>query len=157
VEVLAFDYEISARARADAGVCEPGIVLVPGRLLVEITTRLPRQPAELADDGPALALACGGTLYRLYLLPLDTYPALPELTAAAGHADPGEFAAAVCSGGDRRLPRRHPAALGAVQFTFTADAVTLVATDRYRAALRRLPWQATGVQLPCRCSSPPRP
>jgi DNA polymerase-3 subunit beta len=42
-------------------------------------------------------------------------------------------------------------ALDAVQVTFTPDAMMMVATDRYRAALRRLPWQPTGGQLPRRC------
>ena len=148
VEVSAFDYETSARARADAEVSEPGTVLAPGRLLAEICARLPRQPADLADDGTALTLACGSTRYRLHLLPLDTYPALPELAAPAGHADPGEFAAAVrqvviAASRDDTLP-----ALAAVQLTFTDDAVTMAATDRYRAALRRLPWQPADGPLP---------
>lgn len=148
VEVSAFDYEASARARAEAEVSEPGTVLAPGRLLAEICTRLPRQPADLADDGTTLSLACGSTRYRLHLLPLDTYPALPELATPVGHADPGEFAAAVrqvaiAASRDDTLP-----ALAAVQLTFTNDAVTMVATDRYRAALRRLPWQPCGGQLP---------
>jgi DNA polymerase III subunit beta len=64
VEVSAFDYQTSARARAGAEVAEPGVVLAPGRLLAEITAWLPRQPAELAEDGPALALACGSTRCR---------------------------------------------------------------------------------------------
>ena len=148
VEVSAFDYETSARARADAEVSEPGTVLAPGRLLAEICARLPRQPADLADDGTALTLACGSTRYRLHLLPLDTYPELPELPAPTGYADPGEFAAAVrqvviAASRDDTLP-----ALAAVQLTFTDDAVSMVATDRYRAALRRLPWRAVGGPLP---------
>jgi DNA polymerase III subunit beta len=70
-------------------------VLASGRLLAAIAAVLPRQPAELADDGTALTLACGSTRYRLHLLPLDGYPVLPELPGPAGHADPAEFAAAV--------------------------------------------------------------
>ena len=101
-----------------------------------------------AQDGPALALACGSTRHRLHLLPVDTYPALPELPAPAGHADAAEFAAAVrqvviAASRDDTLP-----ALGAIQVAFAADAVTMVATDRYRAALRRLPWQPSGNPLP---------
>jgi DNA polymerase-3 subunit beta len=146
--VSAFDYQTSAQARTEAEVSEPGTVLAPGRLLAEITVRLPRQPASLAEDGPALALACGSTRYRLHLLPLDTYPELPGLPAPAGHAAAAEFAAAVrqvviAASRDDTLP-----ALGAVQVTFTAGAVTMVATDRYRAALRRLPWQPSGGPLP---------
>ena len=39
-------------------------------------------------------------------------------------------------------------AICAVQVSFAADAVTMVATDRYRAALRRLPWQPSDGPLP---------
>jgi DNA polymerase III subunit beta len=148
VEVSAFDYQTSARTRAAAEVSEPGTVLAPGRLLAEICARLPRQPAELAEDGPVLALTCGSTRYRLHLLPIDAYPELPELPDPAGHADPAEFTAAVrqvviAASRDDTLP-----ALAAVQLTFTDHAVTMVATDRYRAGLRRLPWQPSGGQLP---------
>ena len=148
MEVAAFDYQTSARARVPAEMSVPGTVLAPGRLLAEITARLPRQPATVAEDGPALALACGSTRYRLHLLPIDTYPALPELAAPAGHADPAEFAAAVrqvviAASRDDTLP-----ALAAVQVTFTDSALLMVATDRYRAALRRLLWQPAGGQLP---------
>src|ERR1700760_2166829 len=45
-----FDYEVSARAEVDAEVSEPGTVLVPGRLLAEITRSLPSLPVEFADD-----------------------------------------------------------------------------------------------------------
>ena len=53
MEVAAFDYETSARARIDADVGEPGTVLAPGRLLAAIAAQLPRQPVELASDGAA--------------------------------------------------------------------------------------------------------
>ena len=53
VEVAAFDYQTSARARIAAEVGEPGTVLAPGRLLAGIAAALPRQPAELAATVPA--------------------------------------------------------------------------------------------------------
>ncbi len=40
-----FDYEVSARITIAAEVAEPGTVLVPGRLLAEITRSLPAAPA----------------------------------------------------------------------------------------------------------------
>jgi len=148
VEVAAFDHETSARARINAEVGEPGTVLAPGRLLADITARLPRQPVELASDGSALILTAGRTRYTMRLLPTDDYPALPELADPAGQADAGEFAAAVrqvavAASRDDTLP-----ALCAVQATFTGDVITMVTTDRYRAAVRYLPWQPSGDQLP---------
>ena len=93
-------------------------------------------------------MAAGRTRYTLRLLPADEYPALPELTAPAGQADAGEFAAAVrqaavAASRDDTLP-----ALCTVQATFTGDVITMVATDRYRAALRTVPWQPSGPDLP---------
>jgi DNA polymerase III subunit beta len=131
VEVAAFDHETSARARINAEVGEPGTVLAPGRLLADITARLPRQPAELAagDDG-TLTLAAGSTRYTLRLLPVDEYPALPELADPAGQVDAGEFAAAVrqvvvAASRDDTLP-----ALCTVQATFTGDVITMVTVPR---------------------------
>jgi DNA polymerase III subunit beta len=45
-------------------------------------------------------------------------------------------------------------ALGAVQVSFAAEAVTLVVTDRYRVVLRRLPRHPTGSELPARVLVP---
>src|ERR1019366_7985268 len=44
-----FDYEVSARIAVEAEVAEPGTVLVPGRLLAEITRSLPQAPAEFSS------------------------------------------------------------------------------------------------------------
>ena len=147
-EVAAFDHETSARAGITADVGEPGTVLAPGRLLAAIAAELPRQPVELASDSAALTLTAGRTRYTLCLLPADEYPALPELPAPAGQADAGEFAAAVrqvvvAASRDDTLP-----ALCTVQVTFTTGTSTMVATDRYRAAVRHLPWQPSGPDLP---------
>jgi len=46
-----FDYEVSATAHLDADVAEPGAVLVPGRLLAEITRSLPALAVDFAADG----------------------------------------------------------------------------------------------------------
>ena len=43
-----FDYEVSATAQIEAEVGEPGIVIVPGRLLAEITRSLRRSPSRSA-------------------------------------------------------------------------------------------------------------
>src|SRR5216683_2538492 len=45
-----FDYEVSARIQVDAEVAEPGTALVPGRLLAEITRRLPPFPVEVDHE-----------------------------------------------------------------------------------------------------------
>ena len=51
-----FDYEVSAEAELEVTVAEAGAVLVPGRLLADITRSLPGQPVELATDGTRVQL-----------------------------------------------------------------------------------------------------
>ena len=72
-----FDYEVSARARIEADVKEPGTALVPGRLLAEITRSLPAQDAEVATEADLVGLTCGSAEFGLVSLPGEEYPALP--------------------------------------------------------------------------------
>src|SRR5215472_6803945 len=78
-----FDYEVSARISIDADVAEPGTVLVPGRLPVEI------------DDKDDVTLTCGPASFSLVTLPVGEYPRLPELPRLAGTVDGGVFATAI--------------------------------------------------------------
>src|SRR5260370_13699775 len=71
-----FDYEVSARISIDADVTEQGTVLVPGRLLAEITRSLPGHPVEF-DDKDDVTLTCGPPPFDLAPLPVAEYPRVP--------------------------------------------------------------------------------
>jgi DNA polymerase-3 subunit beta len=136
-----FDYEVSARMRIPAEVSEPGTALVPGRLLVEITRSLPDRPVDFGPDPEGLSMTCGEAAFTLATLPPKDYPELPELPQLAGTADGGTLAAAIgqvtpAASRDDTLPL-----LTAVNVELDAGAMTLVATDRYRLAVRDLEWQ----------------
>ena len=92
-----FDYEVSAEAELDVMVAEAGSVLVPGRLLADITRSLPGQPVEIATDGSRVQVSCGSSRFTLPTLPLDEYPTLPDMPAVAGTMGSDAFAAAVTS------------------------------------------------------------
>src|SRR6187551_3584634 len=79
-----FDYEVSAEAELDVTVAEAGSVLVPGRLLADITRSLPGQPVEMATDGTRVQVTCGSARFTLPTLPLDEYPTLPDMPEVAG-------------------------------------------------------------------------
>ena len=135
-----FDYEVSARAEVEAEVSEPGTVLVPGRLLAEITRSLPSLPIEFADDPDGVSLTCGSASFTLVTLPVEEYPDLPVLSQTAGTVDGGDLAEAIgqvapAASRDDTLPL-----LTGVNLEVAADAMTLAATDRYRLAVRDLPW-----------------
>jgi len=135
-----FDYEVSARVRVRGEVAEPGTVLVPGRLLVEIVRSLPQHAVDFADDPDGVSLTCGDAAFMLTPLPLAEYPELPELPQVAGTADGGALAAAIAqvtpaASRDDTLPM-----LTAVNVELDGKTMTLAATDRYRLAVRELDW-----------------
>jgi len=135
-----FDYEVSARMRVRAEVAEPGVFLVPGRLLVEIVRSLPAQPVEFGDDPDGISVTCGEASFAVASLPSAEYPELPELPQLAGTADGGVLAAAIgqvtpAASRDDTLPM-----LTAVNVELAGETMTLAATDRYRLAVRELGW-----------------
>jgi DNA polymerase-3 subunit beta len=141
VRLSGFDYEVSAQANLDVTVAEAGSVLIPGRLLAEITRSLPPQPIDLATDGSRVVLNCGSSRFTLPTLPLDEYPSLPEMPSVSGTVGSDAFAAAVAavavaSGRDDALP-----VLTGIRVEIEGEQMTLAATDRYRLAVRTLRWQ----------------
>ena len=136
-----FDYELAATAEVAAEVAEPGTALVPGRLLAEIVRSLPGQPAEFAADGDMVSLTCGSAEFALVSLPLAEYPELPPIPPVAGTIDGGELAAAVAqvlpaASRDDTLPM-----LTGICLDISGESISLVATDRYRLAVRELRWE----------------
>jgi DNA polymerase III subunit beta len=136
-----FDYEVSARVELPAEVGEPGTALVPGRLLAEITRSLPPDDVEFTSATGLLVLTCGSAEFALVALPLEEYPKLPQLPAVAGTVDGGALASAASqvvpsSSRDDTLPM-----LTGVNIDFDGHALTLAATDRYRLAVRTVPWR----------------
>jgi DNA polymerase-3 subunit beta len=139
--VSGFDYEVSARAEVDVQTSEPGRVLVPGRLLAEITRALPPHPVDLSAEGPRLAITCGNARFSLPTLPVEDYPSLPAMPSSAGTVDSDVFAeavgqVAVAAGRDDTLPM-----LTGVRLEIEDDRITLAATDRYRLAVREFAWR----------------
>jgi DNA polymerase III subunit beta len=136
-----FDYEVSANAQIEVTAIEPGKALVSGRLLAEISRSLPPHPVDVVVEGSRVVVTCGSARFTLPTLPVDDYPALPEMPEVAGIVGADEFAAAVsqvavAAGRDDTLP-----VLTGVRIEIEGDRVTLAATDRYRLAVRELRWQ----------------
>ncbi|MFC8720683.1 DNA polymerase III subunit beta [Kitasatospora sp. NPDC057198] len=137
----AFDHEVSTAFEAEAEVLEPGTVLVPGRLLADLGRTLPDRPVELAAEAADTVLTCGDSRFALPHLPREDYPRLPDPPPVLGTADTAALAeavaqVAVAAARDDSLP-----VLTAVRFETDAERLRLVATDRYRLAVRDLPWQ----------------
>jgi DNA polymerase-3 subunit beta len=153
--VSGFDYEVSAQVGVPATVAAGGKTLVSGRLLADITKALPNHPVEIAVDGARVSITCGSAKFSLPTMPVEDYPALPAMPQRAGALAGEVFAeavgqVAVAAGKDDTLPM-----LTGVRVEFNGGKLTLVATDRFRLAMREFDWEPadevdTAVLVPAR-------
>ena len=96
LSLAAFDYEASARTTIEATVDEPGTILVHGRLLSEIASRLPNAPIQVeVDDDGGIVLSCGSARFTLASMPVQEYPAIPEVSGDSGLVPAEDFATAI--------------------------------------------------------------
>jgi len=129
------DLETAAKAKFKASISQKGKVLVPGRLLAEISRALPAKPVTFNLEGTRVLVTAGSAKFTLPTLPLVEYPTLPEIPTASGSLTSDLFATAVnqvaiAAGKDDSLPT-----LTGVFVEINKNQITLAATDRYRLAV----------------------
>jgi len=147
VVLSSFDYETSAQITVKAEVADEGEALVSGRLLADISRSLPAKPVDISADGNHVELVCGSARFTLQTLPVADYPTLPSLPEATGTVPSDVFAHAVAqvvvaAGRDELLP-----VFTGVRVEIEGETVSLLATDRYRMALRELTWNPAAPQI----------
>ncbi|MDR2931181.1 MAG: DNA polymerase III subunit beta [Propionibacteriaceae bacterium] len=140
VTVSTFDYETSAQVTIAADVTTGGVALVSGKLLADITKSLPAKPVTLSASESEVELVCGSARFVLQTLPVNEYPELPTMPKASGWIGSEEFSKAisqvvVAAGRDELLP-----VFTGVKIEFDGENLSLLATDRYRMALKELTW-----------------
>ena len=139
--VSGFDYEVSSQVTVTVEADSDGAALVSGRLLAEITKALPAKPVEVAAVGSHLELVCGSARFTLPTMPVEDYPTLPAMPEMAGVIDASTFAhavaqVAIAAGRDDTIPM-----LTGVRLELDSSTLALLATDRYRAAVREISWR----------------
>jgi DNA polymerase-3 subunit beta len=141
LQVSGFDYEVSSQVTVEVQADADGAALVSGRLLAEITKSLRALPIDVAAVGSHVELTCGSARFTLPTMPVEDYPTLPDMPATAGTVDAAAFASAVgqvaiAAGRDDTLP-----VLTGVRLELSGTTLTMLATDRYRLAIRELEWR----------------
>ena len=147
VTLSASDLETSAKSSFDADIKETGRVLVPGRLLTEISKALPNKTVNFVLDGSRVQVTAGSAKFTLPTLPLNEYPNLPNLPETTGAIASELFATAVnqvavAAGRDDSLPT-----LTGIHIDINKESITLAATDRYRLAVREINWTPNDPEL----------
>jgi DNA polymerase-3 subunit beta len=146
VTFSSFDYETSAQIHVTAAVADEGQALVSGRLLADISRSLPPKPVDITSDDTKMELICGSARFTLQTLPVADYPSLPAMPEATGTVPSAAFAQAVgqvvvAAGRDELLP-----VFTGVRVEIDDDTISLLATDRYRMALKELTWNPSKPQ-----------
>jgi DNA polymerase-3 subunit beta len=154
--VSGFDYEVSSQVTVGVQADSDGAALVSGRLLAEITKALPAKPVEIAAVGSHLELICGSARFTLPTMPVEDYPTLPPMPEMAGVVEAAEFAhavaqVAVAAGRDDTIPM-----LTGVRIELEGPTMALLATDRYRAAVRELAWRPNDESIALQALVPAR-
>jgi DNA polymerase III subunit beta len=141
VRLSSFDYEVSAKGEAPAEVVAEGTALVSGRLLKEIANALPSKPVDFSLEGTKVIVTCGASKFTLATMPVDQYPNLPDFPEQSGTVDGADFLHSVTQvssavSKDETLP-----ILTGVRLEIEGSTISMLATDRYRLALREMSWK----------------
>lgn len=138
-----FDYEFSARIELPAQVEEQGEIVVSGKLLNEITRSLKNGQTRVDFElkGTVLGIKCANFKSSMATMSLSEYPQLPVFPELFGTVDALELAKAaaqvtIAASRDETLPM-----LQGVKIEIDGDNIALLATDRFRLALRNLKWK----------------
>jgi len=86
------DLEVSARLSVDVQVQEPGLALVPARLLGDTVKSLSDAPVDFETDQSQARIRCAAYEGSLRLLPAEDFPGLQEPSGTRITVEAGPFA-----------------------------------------------------------------
>lgn len=138
-----FDYEVSARTTISADVTTPGSVLVSGRLLSDIAQRLPQQDVTLELDGSSIRVTCGTAKFSLLTMPLEEYPQLPDVSGQVGEVSGEDFSDAISQVSPAASRDDVTPVITGVLLHLNGSELSMMATDRYRVAVRTINWSSS--------------
>jgi len=138
-----FDYEVSARTTISADVATPGSALVSGRLLSDIAQRLPQQDVTLELDGSSIRVTCGTAKFSLLTMPLEEYPQLPEVSGQVGHVSGSDLSDAIAQVSPAASRDDVTPVITGVLLHLNDSELSMMATDRYRVAVRAITWNSS--------------
>ena len=138
------DLEVSARLSVDVRTHEPGLALIPARLLGETVKSLSDAPVEFDADQSQARLRCAAYEGSLRLLPAEDFPGLQEPGGTEVSLEAPGFAEAVSQVARAASRDEARPVLTGVLLEVSREGVVLAATDSYRLGIRELVATADG-------------
>lgn len=141
VSLSSRDSDITSHVDIEADVDEPGEILVNGKLLADMCRALPRKTIEFYTDGHKVDLESGSAHFAMKVMTMDDYTELHDMPPVVGTVDGAQWQEAVqqvtiAASSDDTLPM-----LVSVCIEIEGDSMLLMATDRYRLAVKKLEWK----------------
>ncbi|MEO7122385.1 MAG: DNA polymerase III subunit beta, partial [Lacisediminihabitans sp.] len=137
-----FDYEVSAQTTIAADVEDTGRILVSGRLLADIASRLPNAPVYFTSEDSRINVVCGPAHFTLLSMPVEEYPTLPVVSNESGTLSAEAFSTAIAQVAVAASRDDVTPVITGVQLEVSQNSISLVATDRYRVAVREVEWNS---------------
>ena len=156
VTFASFDHDVSTRTTIDGDVSSNGSVLVSGKLLADIVTRLPGDTVTVSLQETKLVVSSGTAKFNMSVMPLNEYPNLPEVPPAIGSFDGEQLAEAIAQVGVAALKDDGQPAIMNISVELSPESISFTATDRYRIASRDVKWTTTGITEPAQILIPAR-
>jgi len=138
------DLEVSARLAIEVQMQEPGVALVPARLIAETVKSLSDAPVGFDADAGQAQIRCAAYEGTLRLLPAEDFPTLQAPSGTTVMVEAQAFAEAVSQVGRAASKDEARPVLTGVLTEVNREGVTFVATDSYRLAVRELVATAGG-------------
>ena len=143
LQLSASDGSTSSTTTLEATVDAPGSAVISGRLFANIAGSLPQKPVAIKLNGTRLELACGRSEFAFPTSPLEEYPKLPDQPDQIGSLAGSEFSDAVWQVAFAAAKEDALPVLTGIQLKCTDTHITMIATDRYRLAVKKVPWTGT--------------
>jgi DNA polymerase-3 subunit beta len=150
LHLAATDMEVSLRTTVDAQVADEGIVVVPGRLLLDIARSLPDGEVTLEHkpEEAVVVVSAGSATYRLHTYSSEDFPRLPDTEAVALHAvDRDALVETIGRVGRSASRDESRPVLTGILVRFEPGKMVMAATDGYRLAVKETPVEGTLPEL----------
>jgi DNA polymerase-3 subunit beta len=140
LHLAATDMEVSLRTELECTVDGEGVVVVPGRLLLDISRTLPDSDVtiEHKPEEAVVVVTSGSANYRLHTYSAEDFPRLPEIETSLLHTvDRDALIETVARVGRSASRDESRPVLTGILVRFEPGKIVMAATDSYRLAVKQ--------------------
>ena len=146
LHLAATDMEVSLRTELECSVDGEGSVVVPGRLLLDISRSLPDSDVtiEHKPEEAVVVVTSGTANYRLHTYSSEDFPRLPDVELSSLHTvDRDALIDTVARVGRSASRDESRPVLTGILVRFEPGKIVMAATDSYRLAVKETPVEGT--------------